>query len=272
MSGNPKTFDLGSTLPDTAGLMDDLFRDGQDQTTPTVPVQSPPANADETAGSGQTEAGAVALVDDKFVITTVADPFTRKLAAGIVPTLEDCEQHIVAITTQWLLGIGRALAVIREHERFLDKGYSSFTSYIRAEHQWHPTYVSRVIADIPVLEALSRHGVDRDVNEGQATALRPVWEKHGEEALFEVWDATPGKRSAAALEQTARAKGYFDQLAISHKPTTTFAAEAGKLRTILQRVVKQDLARTAAGEDPDEVKKVVAELRVLLDEIEQKTL
>ncbi|MEU4834138.1 hypothetical protein [Streptosporangium sp. NPDC023615] len=272
MSGNPKTFNLGSTLSDTAGLIDDLFRDGQDQAAPPVPVQSSPANAGEATGLEQTEAGVLASVDDKFVIASAADPFTRKLAAGVIPTLEDCEQHIVALTTQWLLGVGRALVVIRDYERFLEKGYSSFTSYIRAEHQWHPTYVSRVIADIPVLEALSRHGVDRDVNEGQATALRPVWEKHGEEALFEVWDATPGKRSAAALEQTARAKGYLDQLATSHKPTTTFAAEAGKLRAILQRVVKRDLAQTAASEDPDEVKKVVAELRVLLDEIEKKTL
>ncbi|MFD0480893.1 hypothetical protein ACFQ0B_81750 [Nonomuraea thailandensis] len=138
-----------------------------------------------------------------------ADAFVEKLARGDVPTLEDCEKHITAITTQWLLAVGRALAAIRDHELFRDKGYTSFTAYLKNEHPWHPSYVSRVIADIPVVEALAEHGVDRDLNEGQASAVRPVLEEHGREALYDVWDSTEGKKSAAALVRVARAKGYL---------------------------------------------------------------
>ncbi|MGW4410945.1 hypothetical protein ACWEJ6_43410 [Nonomuraea sp. NPDC004702] len=138
-----------------------------------------------------------------------SDAFVEKVSRGDVPTLEDCEKHITAITTQWLLAIGRALAAIRDYELFREKGFTSFTAYIKAEHPWHPTYVSRVIAGIPVVEALAEHGVDRDLNEGQVTAMRPVLEAHGRDALFEVWDSTVGKRSAAALVRVARAKGYL---------------------------------------------------------------
>ncbi|MFG1620177.1 hypothetical protein ACGFI3_46150 [Nonomuraea wenchangensis] len=137
------------------------------------------------------------------------DAFVEKMSSGVVPTLEDCERHITTVTMQWLLAVGRALQAIREHELFKEKGYTSFTAYIKAEHPWHPSYVSRVIADIPVVEALAEHGVDRDVNEGQATAVRPVLEEYGREALYEVWDSTQGKKSAAALVRVARAKGYL---------------------------------------------------------------
>ncbi|ACZ92021.1 hypothetical protein [Streptosporangium roseum] len=54
--------------------------------------------------------------------------------------------------------------------------------------------------------------------------------------------------------------------------TETFAVEAGRLRTILQRVARRDIVRSAAPENPDGVKKVVTELRALLDEIEQTAL
>jgi hypothetical protein len=82
------------------------------------------------------------------------DAFVEKMSSGVVPTLEDCERHITTVTMQWLLAVGYALEAIREHELFKDKGYTSFTAYIKAEHPWHPSYVSRVIADIPVVEAL----------------------------------------------------------------------------------------------------------------------
>ncbi|MEU5869571.1 hypothetical protein ABZ815_51000 [Nonomuraea sp. NPDC047529] len=172
-----------------------------------------------------------------------------------MPTLEDCEKHITAITTQWLLAIGRALAAIRDHELFQQKGYTSFTAYIKAEHPWHPSYVSRVIADIPVVEALAEHGVDRDLNEGQATAVRPVLESHGRDALFEVWDSTEGKRSAAALVRVARAKGYLPPEAASEpgREEGTYSKNLAQFRQFAELVSSGEGRRLieAAKEDPD---------------------
>ncbi|GLX06683.1 hypothetical protein Misp03_36100 [Microbispora sp. NBRC 16548] len=169
---------------------------------PMVPAVSTPA---ATAAPAEAQPSTSATV----VEPAVRDAFLEKMATGQVPTLDDCERHIARVTTQWLLAVGYALRTIKDHELFREKGFTSFTAYVRAEHPWDPSYVSRVIADIPVVEALERHGADRDVNEGQATALRPVLEEHGEQALLEVWDSTQGKRSAAALVRVARAKGYL---------------------------------------------------------------
>ncbi|MEU8364900.1 hypothetical protein AB0C27_53695 [Nonomuraea sp. NPDC048882] len=192
---------------------------------------------------------------------TPADAFVEKLARGDVPTLEDCEKHITAITTQWLLAVGRALAAIRDHELFRDKGYTSFTAYLKNEHPWHPSYVSRVIADIPVVEALAEHGVDRDLNEGQASAVRPVLEEHGREALYDVWDSTEGKKSAAALVRVARAKGYLPPLedAESEREEIAFSKNLARFREFAELVSDGHGKRLieAAKEDPDWGKSVL---------------
>ncbi|MEV4249334.1 hypothetical protein AB0J63_38705 [Streptosporangium canum] len=250
-------FNIGSTRPGAgAGVVDELIG--------KVPTQepAPSVTADEKGVNGT----AVQAVD-KFVTAPTPDAFVDKFVNGVVPTLEDCERHIAAITTQWLLGVGRALAAIRDHELFQEKGYTSFTAYLRTEHPWHPSYVSRVIANIPVVEALERHGADRDLNEGQATAIRPVWEQHGEEALFEVWDATTGKRSAAALVRVARAKGYLDPVDEQAQARSALSGLA-QFRPVLKALSDLRALRQAALESPEGARELAATLRTALAELE----
>ncbi|MEV4364584.1 hypothetical protein [Nonomuraea sp. NPDC049625] len=228
-----------------------------DQTAAEVEATASPAVtlASELTGTGGTALSPVSASPEPAGSQTPSDVFVEKMSRGAVPTLEDCERHITAITTQWLLAVGRALAAIRDHELFQEKGYTSFTAYIKAEHPWHPSYVSRVIADIPVVEALSEHGVDRDLNEGQATAVRPVLEMHGREALYEVWDSTQGKKSAAALVRVARAKGYLstehaDEFA---REGTAHSRNLARFRQFAELVSDGEGRRLieAAKEDPD---------------------
>jgi hypothetical protein len=221
---------------------------------------NPQADAPWTTDAAAADSAGVAVVATLSEATPVAaaptDTFVEKMSGGVVPTLEDCERHITTVTMQWLLAVGRALEAIREHELFQEKGYTSFTAYIKAEHPWHPSYVSRVIADIPVVEALAEHGVDRDLNEGQATAIRPVLETHGRDALYEVWDATQGKKSAAALVRVARSKGY---LALEEADDDDTAPDAAGSRNLTRFRQLTELVSTgegrhlieAAKEDPD---------------------
>ncbi|MEV4180705.1 hypothetical protein AB0J28_04570 [Streptosporangium canum] len=250
-------FSIGSTRPGAgAGVVDELIG--------KVPAQEPASSitADE---KGVNDAAVQA--GDKFVTASATDAFVDKFVNGVVPTLEDCERHITAITTQWLLGVGRALAAIRDHELFKEKGYTSFTAYLRTEHPWHPSYVSRVIANIPVVEALERHGADRDLNEGQATAIRPVWEQHGEEALFEVWDATTGKRSATALARVARAKGYLDPVDEQAQARSALSGLA-QFKPVLKALSDLRALRQAAFESPEGARELAATLRTALAELE----
>lgn len=229
-----------------------------DQTAVEVEATASPVAtlASELTGTGGTSLSPVGASPEPAVSQAPpSDVFVEKMSRGDVPTLEDCEKHITAITTQWLLAVGRALAAIRDHELFREKGYTSFTAYIKAEHPWHPSYVSRVIADIPVVEALSEHGVDRDLNEGQATAVRPVLEMHGREALYEVWDSTQGKKSAAALVRVARTKGYLspedaDELT---QEGTVHSRNLARFRQFAELVSDGEGRRLieAAKEDPD---------------------
>ena len=49
----------------------------------------------------------------------------------------------------------------------------------------------------------------------------------------------------------------------------TFKAEAAKLLRVLHRVADRGTLKAAAHEDPDAVRRVIADMRALLDEIEQ---
>jgi hypothetical protein len=44
------------------------------------------------------------------------------------------------------------------------------------------------------------------------------------------------------------------------------------MRAIMQRAAKQDILQSAATENPQEIRKVVAELRALIDAVEQAVL
>ncbi|GHE31649.1 hypothetical protein GCM10017673_38000 [Streptosporangium violaceochromogenes] len=182
-SKNGPRFTIGSSRPSGAGVMEELIG--------KTPASRPAPTSNEDASPPS--------------LPTVA-----KFGNGGVPTLEECEQHISAVTTQWLLGVGRALRAIRDHELYRRGGYDSFSSYLRQRWDMAPPQATRVIQSVPVVEALQGR-TDREIKEGQARILVPVEREHGADAVREVWDAAAhsGHPSAKALERIARAKGYL---------------------------------------------------------------
>lgn len=189
---------------------------------------------------------------------------------------------------------GKALQVIRD-ARLYRGMHGTFEEYIEERWQMSRAQAYRLINEWPLAERLSPIG-DKNLNEGQVRELLPLASKHGDEAAETVYRAVIEvdgvKVTAAVLKDVVRIlpDDHFDpakaveqirfyladgQAPPDHVEATaveTFAAEAGRLRTILRRVVKRDLVQNAATESPEEVKKTVAELRALIDEIEQKML
>jgi len=220
------------------------------------------------------------------------------------PNLIDVEREDLAACEAALDGLrvafwaaGKALQVIRD-ARLYRGTHATFEEYVEDRWQMKSSHAYRLIQAWPLAEILSPIG-DKIINESQIRELIPLATRHGEEAATTVYQTVveaDGVRVTAAVlkgaisalpadrfdpaEATEQIRAYLAQHADGQDPpeparggtSTTFAAEAGKLRAILQRVVKRDLAQTAASEDPGEVKKVVTELRALLDEIEQKAL
>ncbi|MEV0149967.1 MULTISPECIES: hypothetical protein [unclassified Nonomuraea] len=165
---------------------------------------------DELIGKVPTQAAPVAS-EGEITGTVVPAPAVAKFGNELEPpTLEECEQHIRTVTTQWLIGVGRALRAIRDHELYSQAGFDSFGSYLRHRLDMGAPQATRLIQAVPVVEALEGR-TDREIKEGQARVLVPVL-KHGEHAVREVWDAAArsGYPSAKALERAARDKGYLD--------------------------------------------------------------
>ncbi|WP_089212935.1 hypothetical protein [Streptosporangium subroseum] len=141
----------------------------------------------------------------------ISEP-VNKFVDGKVPTLADCEQHIAAVTHQWLLGVGRALKAIRDHKLYEETGYTSFESYVSHRWEWTRQRAHQLITSLPIVEIVAPHA-DREIKEGQTRVLSPVYDRHGAGAVLEVWHTASrsGKPTAATLERIARAKGFLDE-------------------------------------------------------------
>ncbi|MEV7011957.1 hypothetical protein [Streptosporangium sp. NPDC051022] len=219
-------------------------------------------------------------------------------ALGESPVLIDVEREDLATCEAAIYRLriafwaaGKALQVIRD-ARLYRGTHSTFEDYVEERWQISRAQAYRLIGEWPLAERLSPIG-DKNLNEGQVRELLRFAGKHGDEAAETVYrtvaEVDGVKVTAAVLKDVVSIlpSDYFDPaeaveqirtyLASEHPPTSTettatetFAAEAGRLRAILQRVVRQDLIRSAVHESPEEVKQTVAELRALLDEIEQK--
>ncbi|WP_345485954.1 hypothetical protein, partial [Planotetraspora phitsanulokensis] len=248
-AGKGPRFKIASTHAAGPSVVDELVG--------RVPVQRPePTPADgEVVGT---------------IVQPAAAPVVAKFGnADEPPTLEECEQHIRTITTQWLLGVGLALRAIRDHELFKTAGYDSFTSYVRHRQPlgMKPPQVTRVIQSIPVVEALENR-TDREINEGQARVLVPVLE-HGAQAVQEVWDAAAnsGHPSARALAEIARKKGYLkgeDPNGGSDDPPPPPPSGTSAVLVRYQRALSafDDLRglRNLAKEEPDAARHIAAKL------------
>lgn len=178
MSERRKTFQIGSSRPAGSGLLDELIG--------AVPPQ-PSAPAPVAAGN-------------KFVSELGPDS-----------PLEAIEDRIRTSTNEYVAEVGRLLGYVRDRElwRKAATPYNSWDEYLRLRWDWTRQYANLLIRMVPVIEACSPHS-DRPINGGQGKALLRVVERHGIDAAVEVFKATPGRRSAAALEKTAVRLGYLE--------------------------------------------------------------
>jgi hypothetical protein len=186
---------------------------------------------------------------------------------------------------------GKALQVIRDAGLYRST-HATFEEYVEARWDMSRPQAYRLIDAWPLAERLSPMG---DINERQIRELIPLATLHGEDAAATVYQAiseTDGVQVTAALLHgtvAALPRDHFDPaeavrqirayLAAPTRPSAPAAvdpvalvtAEATRLRKVLHRAADHGALKAAAHEHPDAVRKVIADMRALLDEIEQGT-
>lgn len=183
------------------------------------------------------------------------------------------EAAVQAAHEHWVLTAGQALREIRDEKLFTQAGYASFDEYVQARWGFQKQHASRLIQSVPVVQAL--RGVVRvQLKERQVRALVPVVREHGADAVRKVWQEAERRRrtSGAGLEEAARWLGFA---AKEHEETPELPAQKNAPASMdrLQRAFRylnRDAFRTAATENPAEVRRIVADLRELLDSIENE--
>lgn len=173
---------------------------------------------------------------------------------------------LLAAHEQWILVAGQALREVRDGRLFTHAGHDTFEAYVQARWDMQRAHAYRLIDAVPVVRALTGT-VRSELKERQMRALVPVGRQHGDQAVRDVWDEAErrGRTSGAGLEEVAAALGYI--------PASTPPADSAPrdsvaiLRRAWSRLDAQTI-REAAGQDPDEVRRIVTDVRSLLDEIE----
>ncbi|MYW02972.1 hypothetical protein [Streptomyces sp. SID3343] len=176
---------------------------------------------------------------------------------------------------QWVLVAGQALREVRDGRLFTHAGHESFDGYVQARWNIQRAHAYRLIDALPVVRALAGT-VRNELKERQMRALVPVGRKFGDQAVRDVWAEAErrGRTSGAGLEEIAGILGYGEPLVEPAAQTSATAVVPSPRRdsvAVLRRAWSQFDARTireAAGQDPDEVRRIVAELRGVLDEVE----
>lgn len=188
---------------------------------------------------------------------------------------------------------GKALQIIRD-ARLYRVDYATFEAY--CEERWgiHRRYADRLIQAWPVAEILSPIGLKK-LTEGQVRELVPVNERHGMDAAVLVYrtviedEATPTTAAVLKGAVAALPPGKFDTAtAVDHiraylaglgddeaepvEPVAALSVEADRIRGIIRRVTRRNVLRDVARQNPDAARRVVAELRELLDQVERDAL
>lgn len=145
-------------------------------------------------------------LDNKFVVEISSDS-----------SLEEIENRITTIHRQFYGELGVLLGYIREGKKWETAGYTSWPEYLRIRWNWTASYGNRLILIGPVIQGLAPYA-DKEINAGQGHAIAPVWYDVSHEAAIKVWQSTPGRRSAAALEKTAIEMGYLQPSAAKEEP------------------------------------------------------
>ncbi|HEY3958666.1 MAG TPA: hypothetical protein VGM53_35335 [Streptosporangiaceae bacterium] len=169
--------------------------------------------------------------------------------------------------------------------------FGTFEDYVTQRWDMSRAQAYRLIDAWPLAERLSPMG-DK-LNERQIRELLPLAEHHGQDAAVTVYRTiaeTDGIQVTAALlhgavdvlpadhfdptEAAEQIRAYLTSgLPAAHRavpdPVESFTAEATRLLRQLHRVAAGRAVRAAANADPGAVRKVITDLRAMLDELEQ---
>ena len=223
---------------------------------------------------------------------SLPDPYT----AAADGELRDREQADLATCEAALENLrvafwaaGKALQVIRDARLYRDT-HATFEDYVEQRWDMSRPQAYRLIDAWPLAERLSPMG-DK-LNERQVRELLPLASRHGHDAAVTVYRAvaeTEGIQVTAAVlhgavsilptgrfdpaEATGQIRAYLsgnpgNQARPGANPVETFATEAAKLLRVLHRVSARGVLQAALDADPDVVRKVIADMRTLLDAIE----
>ena len=188
---------------------------------------------------------------------------------------------------------GKALQVIRD-ARLYRGTHATFEDY--AEQRWDVSrsQAYRLIDAWPLAERLSPMG--DTLNERQIRELLPLAGRHGQDAAVTVYRAvaeTDGVQVTAAVlhgavsilpagrfdadEAVAQIRAYLagnpgGQPRPNTSAVETFTAQAEKMLRTLQRAASRGTVQAAAHADPETVRRMIADMRSILDAIEQDTL
>lgn len=247
---------------------------------------------------GRRRAPGPGIVDEKEARWSGAlpDPYE---AIGDSPNLIDTERRDLALAEAAVDALrvafwaaGKALQLIRD-ARLYRGTHDTFEDYLTDRWDMQTSQAYRLIQAWPLAERLSPMG-DK-INERQVRGLLPVATRHGQDAAVAVYRTvaeTDGMRvTAGILDNVIKVlpPGSWDQdqavaqirayLAghLQHEappesdPTQAWEAEAARLRNTVRRAVASPTWQRAAREHPDQARAVIADLRALLDEMEQDT-
>ncbi|MGW4639631.1 hypothetical protein ACWEN6_13940 [Sphaerisporangium sp. NPDC004334] len=155
------------------------------------------------------EAEAASPVQLPAAVEVLGNKFVSQLDAD--SSLQDIETRITTITNEYVAEVGQLLGLVRDNEKWSTADYTSWEEYLRLRWDWTPQYANLLIRLVPMVKALSEYS-DRPINASQGKELWPVWtQDDGRSKVIEVFKATPGKKSGAALKRTAIAMGYLTQ-------------------------------------------------------------
>jgi hypothetical protein len=247
-------------------------------------LEDRPDVAAETAPRPST--GAVVIspgsLPDPYTTTTDGELSDREHA-----DLATCEAALDNLRVAFWAA-GKALQVIRD-ARLYRGSHATFEEYVEQRWDMSRPQAYRLIDAWPLAERLSPMG-DK-LNERQIRELLPLADRHGQDAAVTVYRTvaeTDGVQVTAAMlhgvvgilpadhfdhaEAVKQIHAYLAGAAspprAAANPVETFTAEAAKLLRVLHRVSARGVLQAALDADPDIVRKVIADMRALLDEIE----
>ncbi|MGH3198277.1 MAG: hypothetical protein ACRDOH_13510 [Streptosporangiaceae bacterium] len=187
---------------------------------------------------------------------------------------------------------GKALQVIRDARLYRDT-HATFEDYLAERWDMSRAQAYRLIDAWPLAESLSPIG-DK-LNESQVRELLPLAGRHGQDAavtvyravteadgvqvtagvLHEVVGILPADHfdPAEAVEQICAylAGNLNHQSRHNASPVEAFTTQAEKMLRTLQRAASRGTLQAAAHADPETVRRMITEMRSVLDAIEKET-